>query len=130
MSYWPPHLKPGKCSYYYPDDEVSCGSADSIVEIIGLNEAVLPAVWAKELDKDFNNVSHNCCTVSATLLLEGLRATVFSGVGSYFRTAWRQFRSAGHTFDVSLDSLFGNLVVWDPNAVENLAKYTKRLVAP
>lgn len=125
LSFWPGD-EPGEhaaFAYSYDEDLARCGrEPDTVIEIHGLvTEAMLDA-WEKESAKPFHPVTHNCCTISARVLVAGLEAqadeSFVQGVKMLARFYRRPVRSLRVFYSHLLRETQG---IHDPSQLERLA---------
>ncbi len=127
MSYWPPEKKSEKCSYYYEDDRQSCGDAHEIIEITNLNKTSMIETWNKELNMDFHDTNHNCCTVAAKILKSGYEGSNFSGVSAYFGRVWKRVINFDEVIWRNAVNRMSEITIWTPDRIEEYSLHIKKI---
>jgi hypothetical protein len=134
MSYWPPHKKAEKYSYDYDDDKETCGEAHCTIPIHHLSESAMAEAWECELSKPFDDLNHNCCTVTAILLREGYNASFTSegfwiSTGRIIKRSYRIARSPFNTFLTQARNSVADSTVWSPAKIQAFAKWLQQITA-
>ena len=129
FSYWPPNKKSDKYSYHYGDDKETCGPASVTIEVENLDEEAMVSKWKEELAKDFDDLSHNCCTVAAEVLDAGFSASYVGGFGTFFKWSWRAMSSPFSSYKAIMRNAMAETFVWTPDKIEKLATYLKEITA-
>jgi len=134
MSYWPKHKKPEGYSYDYDDDEATCGKAHCTIEIQHLSEPAMVASWERETAKPFDDLKHNCCTVTAVILREGYNASFTSegfwtSTGRFIKRGFRVATSPYKSFTTMAKNELREVLVWSPARIEDYAKWLQQNTA-
>lgn len=79
-SYWPPEFEDEvrSVSLTHSEDTERCGrEADRRIAIGRLGEAAMITAWEEWSQDPFDEITHNCCTMSSRLLYRGTEAAAF-----------------------------------------------------
>jgi hypothetical protein len=132
MSKWPKREDtPYGYTLSYEEDIDTCGGrkANETIEISNLNEQAMAEYWETAREKEFRNVLHNCCRVSAKTLNHGFFWSNYnSGVGTFLKRTWRGYANYSDTLIHAYGLYLNQVTTWTPHTVSGLANYIKKIV--
>jgi hypothetical protein len=113
----------------YEEDVDVCGrEASEVIEIKNLNEKAIQEYWEEARRKEFNDLFHNCCRISAKALNHGFFWSTYSGIGTFFTRTGRIYGNFGDSVIHAYGMYFNQISTWTPYTVAGLAKYIKKIV--
>jgi hypothetical protein len=113
----------------YEEDRDVCGrEADEVIEIENLDEKAIQEYWEEARNKEFNDLFHNCCRISAKAINHGFFWSTFSDTEHYFKRLGRMYANFWSATINSYVTPFSDIVTWTPYTVAGLAKYIKKIV--
>ncbi|WP_017654647.1 hypothetical protein [Fortiea contorta] len=112
----------------YEEDLDICGTEDEVIEISNLDEKAMTEYWEKARKKEFNDVFHNCCRVSAKTLNHGFYWSNFNSISTYFKRFGRTYSNLSGSTIHAYGEFFNQITTWTPYTVSGLAKYIKKIV--
>jgi hypothetical protein len=113
----------------YEEDVDVCGmEANEMIEISGLDEKAMAEYWEEARKKEFNDIFHNCCRISAKTLNHGFYWSHYRSIGTFFSRLGRTYTNYGDTVVHAYGELFNQATTWTPYSVSRLAKYIKKIV--